>query len=238
MKRLCYERSCDNKSHGVNIRSHCHPEWPHCICCRSECSCCNIKCLRKSGYRDCDRIFPPHPGFPENDEIGDIPWCNMCDVLSWGEKNTFLSGYYYGDDYYSAFCDDLYSDGVTIDTTVIVDTPMMRLPDSVITSLSPLIRFFNYGGCQPNEFDCSYGIYEAPRGSKIFKLIPESKITYKKIIIPDYTPSIFNTALTGLNIQARSDYDYVFAFHHTFKVEDTSCEPYFCIEGEYSYRIV
>ncbi len=234
MEHLCGE-SYGKTCHGAPADPLCPCARPHCV------SCCQPRREEDAQwrlYQNCCRSYPPPEGAAEPEYNTAFPACNMCDVMAWGENNnTFILGYTgHGDWDYDSACASLQSDGVTLDMSRVDGaTPTIRLPNSTITGLEPRILFYEYGRCLPNEFSCSFGLYEAARGASLFTLIPESKLTYETIVVPTHTPTHLDTPLTGLRIRVSRDRDYVLAFHHTRKLTDTNCGLGFCIYGRYSW---
>jgi len=182
----------------------------------------------------CDnQTRPPSGEFRTN-----FPGYVVPDLLADPIANTFVMGYRWpGVDDYNL----LYSDGITLDMNnrvLTADINIQFVEGLIITGLIPRIELSFSAGSIPNEFDCTFGIYEAPLGSKVYTLIPQSKIDYGKIIIPPNADRVLDRALTGLSIRADNSKHYLFAFYHGFKAAQPTFDSRFIVNGEYSYRFV
>ncbi|MGL5512305.1 MAG: hypothetical protein ACRDBM_03575, partial [Sporomusa sp.] len=150
--------------------------------------------------------------------------------------NTYVMGYWSGASYYNW----LYSDGITLDMNnrfLDPDISIQFFEGVILTGIMPRIELSFSPGSIPNEFDCSFGLYEAPLGSIVYTLIPQTKIDYGKIIIPPNVDRVLNRSLTNLNLRTDSNKHYLFAFYHGFKTAQPTFDSTFVVNGEYSYRL-
>lgn len=178
-------------------------------CCCDNCCCCNCT---DNGYMASDgRIsdISTHPVFGDQDTV------------LWGNGTRY----------------DLFSDGVTVDLTEHDVSRKLVMNDITITKIimSAVFQFFD-GACQPNEIDSSFGLYEALGDSKIFRLIPESKIVFDRKVIPPFESSRSNKTVDGLNIVTNRNNQYLFGLHYKVKTAgDRRCGMVLRPFGSYTY---
>ncbi len=175
--------------------------------------CCNCLCC------DCTDI-----DFIASD--GRIPAINMHPVF--GNADTVLWGSYRY---------DIYSDGVTVDLSEHEIPGYVELNDITITSIKLTVMFLFFDGvCQPNEIDYSFGLFEALGYSKIFRLIPESKIVFDKKVMPPFDRSRYDKTLDGLNIKTSRNNRYFFGLHYMGKTTgDRGCGLILRPFGSYTF---
>ncbi len=131
------------------------------------------------------------------------------------------------------------SDGATIDMGS-HQIPYIDFPETLILDINTTFHtelLHEAGTRQFNVFRCFFALFEAPAGTQIFTIIPESKIDYGTVSIPPYSAKEFHKSATGLSIRTSADKQYIFAAHYSCKnqIDWTKFGYYFHISGNFSY---
>lgn len=221
------------KCHASDINVLCRSNWEK--CCRCGCRCCNPCyckcCCGQPKWHSDPRYGGANPPPVEQHKRIPATGSDMA-LMAYPDDNTVAMGFYRGGEQPELVYSE---DGLTLDMRSGFE---IGFPEgTIITEIAPRIGLIYYSSaCGENEFTCHFGLYEAPRSSWVYTIIPESVVDYGSWTVPPYEDKTLIKAVTGLNIRTSADKHYVFAFYHGYKTADGGCSYLFRTGGEYSYR--
>lgn len=232
MMYYCCYKGYGRKCHA-DIGVQCRTNWVKPCCCG--CRCCN-PCYRMGSSGHSERHSDPRYGGaipPQVEQHKRFPAIGSDSALmAYPDDNSIALGFRRGGELPELVFSE---DGLTLDIRNEIE---IGFPEgTVITGLAPWVRLIYYdSACRENAFTSHFGLYEAPRSSWVYTIIPESIVDLGSWTVPPYEDKTLINAATGLNIRTSADKHYVFAFYHGYKTADGGCAYLFRVGGEYSYR--